>query len=98
MELTDDIPTDVKFDENSLPCRMDRRIKRAICFNKDDSEMGEDEDDYQCDIFRHSAGAINNRIRATDASDAYPDEYDDPDDQNTFDNGDDPDDVTDDTK
>ena len=34
----------VKFDESSLPCRMDKKIHRAICFNKDDGESGGDED------------------------------------------------------
>ena len=30
----------VKFDENSLPCRMDRNIPRLSCYLKDDSDSG----------------------------------------------------------
>ena len=52
---------------------MDRTTHRAIRFNKDDSESGEDEDDDQYDIFRPTAGAANDRIRATDESDTNPD-------------------------
>ena len=57
----------VKFDENFLPGRMDKKIHCAICFNKDDGESGEDEDDNHYGIFHPTASATNDRIRATDS-------------------------------
>ena len=80
----------IKFDESSLLCRIDISINRAIRFSKDDSQSGQDEDDYQHDIFRPTAGAANDRIRATDEPDT------DPDDQYTL-GGDIPDDIVSDT-
>ena len=72
-----------KFDENSLPCRMDRKINRAICFNKDDNASGEDDDDHQYDIFHPSAGSANDRIRAAGEYDNDSDGTD-PDNEDTF--------------
>ena len=79
---------------------MDRKINRAICFNKDDSGSGEDDDDHQYGIFRPSAGAANDRIRAADEYDNNSDGTD-PDNEDIF--TDEyalsvTDDVTDDTK
>ena len=51
----------VKFDENSLPCRMDRKIPREICFLKDESDSGEDDDDRPYSIFQPTIGGANDR-------------------------------------
>ena len=66
----------VKIDENSLPCRMDRKANSAIRLNKDDRESGESNDDHHNDIFHPSAGAANDRVRPTDESDNDSDRTD----------------------
>ena len=45
---------------------MDRKIPREICFHKDGSDSGEDNDDRPNSIFHPTAGAANDRERPVD--------------------------------
>ena len=43
---------------------MDKNIPRAICFNKDDGETGEDEIEHHYNILHPTAGDTSGRLRA----------------------------------
>ena len=59
------------------------KINRTICFNKDDTDSGEDDDDHPYDIFHPSAGAANDRVRPTNDH-GYDSDVTDPDNESIF--------------
>ena len=62
---------------------MDRKIPREICFHKDDSDSGEDDDDRPYNIFHPSAGAANDRERPHNDR-GYDTDVTDPDSESDF--------------
>ena len=62
---------------------MDRKISRAICFNKDDTDSGEDDNNKPYDIVYPSAGAANDRVRPAN-NHGYDSDVTDPDNKSIF--------------